>query len=75
MRQWKYRKYQTQYLANADPWDEKEFHDLAEENDASFACQIDDIINRSYARPFTTKADARKAGYKPCRYCMPDKDK
>ncbi len=75
MPKWKYREYSTQYLANAHPLGDKEFHNLAHENDASFACQIDEIIECGHDQPYKNKLEVKTAGYVPCQYCMPGESK
>lgn len=75
MSQWRYREYPEQYLANTNPLGDKEFHDLANEDNSPNACQIDEIINSGHDKPYESKLAAKLAGYDPCAYCMPGESK
>jgi len=58
--------YSEQYLVNLS---DKQFHDLANEDDR---CNILEIIDKRQDRPYKNKTEAKKDGYKPCSYCLPD---
>jgi hypothetical protein len=65
---WGRRQYPTRFLGNNNPNGDHEFHDLNNENSN---CQVSEIIDNNHDVPFETKADAKKAGYDPCDWCMP----
>lgn len=62
------RSYSTRYLANTNPYGDKEFHDLYNEKPG---CQIDIIIRNGHDKPYASKSQALADGYDPCNWCMP----
>jgi hypothetical protein len=58
------------YLGNTA---KKQVHDLDNEQTGKNECQIDEIIAPGNDKPFTSLADAHKAGYGDCNYCLPAK--
>ncbi|GAI10884.1 unnamed protein product [marine sediment metagenome] len=48
------------------------FHDL---NNPNLECNIVEIIDKRQDRPYKNKAEAKKDGYSPCPYCMPNEAK
>jgi len=55
------------YLGNKA---KKQVHDLDNEQTGKNECQIEEIINAGNDKAFDTLADARKAGYDDCDYCL-----
>lgn len=60
------------YLGNSDS-DNKEVHDLQNEDTQPNGCQIDEIISAGNAVVFSpdTLEQARSEGYDPCAKCLP----
>ena len=55
------------YLGNTE---NKEVHDLDQEDTAPNGCQIDEIIRAGHDRPFESLAAAHGAGYDNCAKCL-----
>ena len=68
MRRWTGHMSGERYLGNSNS---KEVHDLDDERTGANECQINEIIRAGHDVPFTTLADAKKAGYNGCSYCRP----
>ena len=56
-----------QYLGNTN---NKEVHDLDNEDTAANGCQIDEIIQAGHDRPFNSLVAARAEGFDPCAKCL-----
>ena len=56
-----------QYLGNTA---KNQVHDLDNEKTGPNECQIGEIIKAGHDTPFTSLADAHKAGYDDCDYCL-----
>ena len=63
--------YGHRFVGNTDP-DNKEVHDLDNEQTGANECQIDEIIEAGHAKIFNpdTLEKAREEGYDNCHYCL-----
>ena len=55
------------FLGNAN---NKEVHDLDQEDTHPNGCQIDEIIAAGHDRPFTSLAEAHAGSYDNCAKCL-----
>ena len=55
------------YLGNTN---NKEVHDLDNEDTAANGCQIDEIIAAGHDTPFNSLSDAHAQGYDNCAKCL-----
>lgn len=57
-----------QYLGNTN---NKEVHDLDNEDTNANGCQINEIIKAGHDKPFNSLSAAHNAGYDDCAKCLP----
>jgi len=67
MRRWRGKMRGERYLANTKT---KEIHDLDFEDSSENGCQVDDVIDTYYDKPYLFLEDAHTDKYYNCKKCL-----